>query len=124
MLHTRVESGETPVIFLKGDVDLDSAETLRWVVGDVTRGVTEVILDFADVTFIDSSGTGLVVRMTLDLQSRGIKLRLRNISPPVADVFAMLKVRQLVGDDAFVDPPGDDQPPTVQGDATAPPRAG
>lgn len=105
MLHTRIETGEKPVIYLKGDVDLDSAETFRWVVGDVTRGVTETFLDFAEVTFIDSSGAGLVVRMTLDLQSRGIKLRLRNISAPVAEVFATLKVRQLVGDDAFVDPP-------------------
>ena len=108
MLHTRVEPGDEPVIYLKGDIDLDSAETFRWVIGDVTRGVTEVIIDFSEVTFIDSSGTGLIVRMTLDLQSRGVKLRLRNISPPVADVFAMLKVRQLIGDDAFVDLPADE----------------
>jgi len=107
MLHTRVEPGDKPIIYLKGDIDLDSAETFRWVVGDITRGVTEVIVDFAEVTFIDSSGTGLVVRMTLDLRSRGIKLSLCNISPPVADVFAMLKVRQLIGDEAFVDPPAD-----------------
>lgn len=105
MLHTTVEQGDVPVIFLKGEVDLDSAETFRWVIGDVTRGAKEVVVDFAEVTFIDSSGTGLVVRTTLDLASRGTKLRLRNISAPVADVFGMLKVRQLIGDDAFVDPP-------------------
>jgi anti-sigma B factor antagonist len=107
MLHTRVEPGDTPVIYLKGDIDLDSSETFRFVIGDVTHGATEVVVDFAEVTFIDSSGTGLIVRLTLDLQSRGIKLRLRNISAPVADVFAMLKVRQLIGDDAFVEPPAD-----------------
>ena len=105
MLHTRVEQGDVPVIYLKGDVDLDSAETFRWVVGDVTRSAAKVIVDFDEVTFIDSSGTGLVVRTTLDLASRGIKLRLRNISAPVADVFAMLKVRQLIGDEAFLDAP-------------------
>jgi anti-sigma B factor antagonist len=108
MLHTTVEQGDVPVIYLKGDVDLDSAETFRWVVGDVTRSAKEVIVDFAEVTFIDSSGTGLVVRTTLDLASRGTKLRLRNISAPVADVFTMLKVRQLIGDDAFTDPPAGD----------------
>jgi len=109
MLHTTVEEGETPVIHLEGEIDLDSAETFRWVIGDVTRKAREVILDFAEVTFIDSSGTGLLVRTTLDLRAHGTALRLRRISAPVADVFTMLKVRQLIGDEAFIDAPPADE---------------
>lgn len=103
MLHTQVENGEVPVISLKGEVDLDSADTFRWVVADVAKGVAEVIIDFAGVSFIDSSGTGLLVRTCLDQRAQGTRLRLRNIPPVVDDVFAMLKVRTLVGDDAFVE---------------------
>jgi anti-anti-sigma factor len=102
MLHTRVEPGEVPVIFLEGEIDLDSAETLRWVIGDTVKGVSAAVVDLAGVTFIDSSGTGLIVRLCLDLKSQGVMLRLRNVPPVVEDVFSMLKVRSLVGDEAFV----------------------
>jgi len=103
MLHTQVENGEVPVIFLKGEVDLDSAETFRWVVADVGKGVAEVIIDFAGVSFIDSSGTGIFVRLSLDLKSQGTPLVARNLSPAVKGVFDMLRVRELVGDDVFPD---------------------
>ena len=102
MLHTRVEQDEVPIIFLSGEVDLDSAETFSWVVGETVKGVAEAIVDFAGVSFIDSSGTGLLVRLCLDLKAQGVLLRLRNIPPVVDDVFYMLKVRTLVGDEAFV----------------------
>ena len=103
MLHTRVETGDTPVIHLEGEIDLDSVETFRWAVTDALRGATEAILDFSRVSFIDSSGTGLLVRFCLDYKAQGVQLRLRSIPPVVDDVFGMLKVRALVGDEAFLD---------------------
>jgi anti-anti-sigma factor len=103
MLHTRIEPGDVPIIHLEGEIDLDSVETFRWVVSDAIRDTTEAIVDFAGVTFIDSSGTGLLVRFCLDYKARGVQLRLRNIPPVVDDVFSMLKVRALVGDEAFLD---------------------
>ena len=103
MLHTRVETGEIPVIYLEGEIDLDSVETFRWVISDAMRSASQVVVDFSGVTFIDSSGTGLLVRFCLDYKAQGVQLRLRNIPPVVDDVFTMLKVRTLVGDDAFVE---------------------
>ena len=103
MLHKRVETGEIPVIYLEGEIDLDSVETFRWVVSDAMRGVSQVVVDFTGVTFIDSSGTGLLVRFCLDYKAQGVQLQLRNIPPVVDDVFTMLKVRTLVGDEAFLD---------------------
>ena len=103
MLHTRVETGDIPVIYLEGEIDLDSVETFRWVVSDAMRGVSQVVVDFTGVTFIDSSGTGLLVRFCLDYKAQGVQLQLRNIPPVVDDVFTMLKVRTLVGDEAVLD---------------------
>ena len=103
MLHTRIEPGEIPVIHLEGEIDLDSVETFRWVISDAIRGASEAVVDFTGVTFIDSSGTGLLVRFCLDYKAQGVQLRLRNLPPVVDDVFSMLKVRALVGDDAFLD---------------------
>ena len=43
------------------------------------------------------------MRFCLDYKAQGVQLRLRNIPPVVDDVFSMLKVRALVGDEAFLD---------------------
>jgi anti-anti-sigma factor len=82
-------------------MDLDCAETLRWAVGDAAMGTDHVVLDFSGVRFIDSSGTGIFVRLCLDMQQRGIRLRVRNLSPTVGQVFDMLRVRELVGEEVF-----------------------
>ena len=73
MLHTNVDRQNVPTVYLAGEMDLDCAETLRATVErGGARGPTEVVLDFAGVEFIDSSGTGIFVRLCLDLQAQGV----------------------------------------------------
>jgi anti-anti-sigma factor len=103
MLRTSIDRGVVTTVLLAGEMDLDCADTLRDVVNDALKGTEMVVLDFANVAFIDSSGTGIFVRLCLDLQSVGKKLRTRNLSPAVKGVFDMLRVRDLVGDDVFLD---------------------
>lgn len=101
MLHTIIEKDSEPVVYLQGEMDLDCAETLRWAVQEAA-GPAGVTLDFGGVRFVDSSGTGIFVRLCLDMQQRRVPLRIRNLTPAVTQVFDMLRVRQLVGEDLFV----------------------
>ena len=101
MLRTSIEQGPAPTIYLAGEMDLDCAETLREAVTEAAQGAQMVSLDFAKVEFIDSSGTGIFVRLCLDLKSQGTPLVARNLSPAVRGVFDMLRVQDLVGDDVF-----------------------
>jgi len=103
MLHTTVDKEPEPTVHLQGEMDLDCAETLRWAVGEATATADHVTLDFGGVKFIDSSGTGIFVRLCLDLQQRGVKLRVHDLTPAVAQVFDMLRVRELVGEEVFAD---------------------
>jgi anti-anti-sigma factor len=103
MLLTTVDKEPEPTVHLQGEMDLDCADTLRLAVGDAAVGAQQVNLDFAGVKFIDSSGTGIFVRLCLDMQQQGIRLRVHNLNPPVAQVFNMLRVRELVGEEVFVD---------------------
>lgn len=100
MLTVRLDAAES-VLFLEGEMDLDCADDLRDAVRDLGSRSSELALDFSGVTFIDSSGTGIFVRLCLDQQAEGVALRARNLSPAVAAVFDMLKVRVLVGDEVF-----------------------
>jgi anti-anti-sigma factor len=103
MLHTTVEKEPQATVHLQGEMDLDCAETLRWAVGDAAAASNDVTLDFGGVKFIDSSGTGIFVRLCLDMQAKGVKLHVRDLTPAVAQVFDMLRVRELVGEEVFAD---------------------
>jgi anti-anti-sigma factor len=101
MLRTTIAQGPAPTVFLAGEMDLDCADTLRDAVAEAARGAQTVVLDFAGVEFIDSSGTGIFVRLCLDMKSQGTPLLARNLSPAVRGVFEMLRVPELVGEDVF-----------------------
>jgi anti-anti-sigma factor len=103
MLRTTIAQGPAPTIFLAGDMDLDCADSLREAVAEAARGAEMVVLDFRSVEFIDSSGTGVFVRLCLDMKSQGVPLVARNLSPAARGVFEMLRVRDLVGEEVFPD---------------------
>ena len=101
MLRTSIAQGPAPTVFLAGEMDLDCADGLREAVAEAARGAGTVVLDFADVTFIDSSGTGIFVRLCLDMSSQRTPIVARRLSPAVRGVFDMLRVRELVGEEVF-----------------------
>ena len=103
MLRTTIAQGPAPTVFLAGEMDLDCADGLREAVAEAARGAQVVVLDFAGVSFIDSSGTGIFVRLCLDMSNQGTPIVARSLSPAVKGVFDMLRVRELVGDEVFPD---------------------
>lgn len=103
MLQMTTAPGPAPTIYLAGEMDLDCADALREAVADAARGAEVVVLDFERVEFIDSSGTGIFVRLCLDMKGQGKLLVARSLPPTVRGVFEMLRVRDLVGDEAFPD---------------------
>jgi anti-sigma B factor antagonist len=103
MLQTTTAPGPAPTIYLVGEMDLDCADLLREAVADAARGAEMVVLDFDRVGFIDSSGTGIFVRICLDMKSQGTPLLARRLSPAVRGIFDMLRVRDLVGEEVFCD---------------------
>ena len=103
MLRTSIAQGPAPTVYLAGEMDLDCADALREAVNQAATGAQMVALDFTNVEFIDSSGTGIFVRLCLDLKSQGMPIVARNLSPAVRGVFDMLRVRELVGEEVFPD---------------------
>ena len=101
MLQTTIDWEPEPTVHLLGEMDLDCAETLRRAVNEAAVDAERVFLDFSGVSFIDSSGTGSFVRLCLDMQQRGVELRVLNLTPPVSQVFDMLRVSELVGEEVF-----------------------
>jgi anti-anti-sigma factor len=65
------EWGDTPVIRAEGEVDLGTVDVFRKAVSEVVRSKPEkVIFDLRDLTYIDSSGLGVLVATRKQLGSK------------------------------------------------------
>jgi len=81
--------GPLATLTLTGEIDLASAHLLVDTIDDVIeRGATTVMLDFAGVTFINSTGLGAMVAATKRLRADGGDLVLRNFRGIPASALA------------------------------------
>jgi anti-sigma B factor antagonist len=83
------------VVRVAGEIDLASSPSL-----DVClRGLDGVVIvDLADVTFIDSSGLGVLIRHWKRLRSRSLDLRVRAPQDNVRRVFEVTGLDDLLVD--------------------------
>lgn len=93
-LDVRRDGGTLRVV-LHGAVDLQVREQdapALWVELD-EPGVRAVALDAADVSFLDSSGLSVVVRLVRDAAERGVPVHVEALSRPVAELLDQTGVR-------------------------------
>lgn len=82
------------LIHVSGDVDADGSSCITGAVADLVASgsVPRVVLDLADVTFIDSSGLAALIHAKRAVSAAGASLVLRSV-PEV--VLKPLRITQL-----------------------------
>jgi anti-sigma B factor antagonist len=71
----RVEDGVAHLA-LVGDVDLATAQSVRGAVGEaLDDGVDEIVVDLGGVSFLDSTGLGVLLHAARDAERRRAKWR-------------------------------------------------
>ena len=94
-IHT-VALHDRTVVRLEGELDAYSAPALVACFDDlVARGVTDVVVDLGRVTFIDSTGLGVLVSAWNSAAERGGTVELVASDPRVVRVLAMTSLDQL-----------------------------
>ena len=87
-------AGEVPVAYLSGEIDHHTAQTLRQRIDETTlRQLPRVlVLDFGGVSFMDSSGVGLILgrqRRMMQLEGKLV------VQHPPAAVERMLQLARV-----------------------------
>jgi anti-sigma B factor antagonist len=97
------EVGDVFVLHLQGPITLGQAtQTLRQLIQDtVDSGRAKILLNMAEVYYIDSSGLGELVAACTSAQRRGVKIKLMKLAPRVQDVMQLTKLYQVI--DVFPD---------------------
>jgi anti-anti-sigma factor len=108
---SRSRTGHVVVISLAGEFDVANVEEVQANAQHAVAadGVTHVIVDLAEVTFLGSTGLGALIRLRTDAAHASISLVLRNVPAPVQRLLALtgldtvfdLMVDEVVGEVPF-----------------------
>jgi anti-sigma B factor antagonist len=89
---------KTVVVAPVGDLDLATAPALREMLIElVASGMVRVVVDLADVTFIDSSGLGILVGAAKRLEAANGRLAIRNPRPQAQQVLELTGLDEVLG---------------------------
>lgn len=99
ILHEELQSK----VSLDGDLDIDVTEIMEEEIAPKLINSNDVEIDFEKVSFVDSSGIGLLITLVTDLQQQGKNVFIKNLSSDVKQVFSLLQLPEILGHDVFVD---------------------
>lgn len=89
--------GDDLVVYVKGDIDIGNADGLPAALLAATSGTdTSVLIDIAEVTFLDSSGLRAILICEATLSREGITLKVRNATEQSRRVFEISGLRHLL----------------------------
>ena len=93
LLYQRTADGQA-MVNVRGELDIATRRPVfDTLVAMVADGVTDLVIDAAGLTFLDSSGLGLL----LEVRRMGVSLTLRNPSPWVRRVLDLVMIDGLIG---------------------------
>lgn len=82
------------VLALSGQLDLFNAKELREAAEKLqAAGVERLVIDFAEVSYIDSSGVGALLYLYSLARGGSLELRYVNVTGPVAHVIELTKLQ-------------------------------
>jgi anti-sigma B factor antagonist len=87
---TRADHGERVVMHLGGEIDVYTAPLVREKLDEqILSGRTDLVIDLSKVSFLDSTGLGVLVGRLKLTRSRGGHLRLAGADDRVLKVFSI-----------------------------------
>ena len=88
----------TAVVRVSGDVDLASSPTMQAAIADACRrpGTAEVVVDLADVPFLDSSGISALLQGRREALGRDLAYHVVGANPMIRSVLELTGVWPLL----------------------------
>ena len=84
------------ILKIKGDVDLYSSPQVRkQILALANKKHANILVDFLEVTYMDSSGVATLVEALQLTNKNGGKLRLFNLGQPIKDVFELSRLDRV-----------------------------
>jgi len=89
--------------YLRGELEAANAPAVQASLNDAAAFDTDLVVDCADLTFIDSSGIAVLVRTQQMLAARGRRLRIVNARASTERLFQVTGLTELLHPDTRTD---------------------
>jgi anti-anti-sigma factor len=94
---TRREREGVAVLALHGDVNASAEVALQSAYADATSGDPgAVVLDFADVEYINSTGIALIVGLLAQARARDVEVRATGLSDHYREIFEITRLADFM----------------------------
>ena len=93
-----ITSGKCLTVFLEGDIDHHNARSVRGRIDTkiYIQRPDELVLDLSRVSFMDSSGLGLILGRYTKAVELGIKFKVQNPTPQIKRILDLAGTERLV----------------------------
>lgn len=96
MIATEEEVGQTLVVQIAGTaLDAETSKSFRKQIKDKLQGRKQVVLDLSELTFVDSSGLGVLIACLRQVSAAGGDLKLCGLSSQVRALFELVRMHRL-----------------------------
>jgi|SRR5271154_3884251 len=100
--HYEIEKSEDPTtgrvttIKLQGKLNGEGAVQIKELVKPIIASGGRIVMDFADLSYLDSAGLGILVSLKISAIHQGYcTLELVNLSPRVRDLLSLTNLLEL-----------------------------
>ena len=94
-----LRTGKALIVRLAGEFDLHAAHPFKEAVADALAldpGLTHLVIQMQQVTFMDSSGVGAILARYRDVKARGGVLAVVGLQPAVRKVFDLSGMGRVI----------------------------
>ena len=90
--------GDTATVFLEGELDHSAAFSVKRSLDEIIadRKIKHLILDMKNLTFMDSSGLGVIMGRYKQLAIRNGQMAVKNVSASIDRVFKVSGIYSIV----------------------------
>lgn len=93
---TLAEEGDATVANLHGDLDVVGSPRVREELTNIVEeGVTNLVVDFSGVEFVDSTGLGALLNVLKSVNARGGTMLIRNTNAKTRRLLMMSSLDQV-----------------------------
>ncbi|MDD2718022.1 MAG: STAS domain-containing protein [Candidatus Wallbacteria bacterium] len=92
-----IEKGNYIICYLNGRIVYETENLLKQAVEEILHQKMKknIIMNFRDLTYINSSGIGLLVKILREVNGAGGELRLCSLQPAILEVFKITNLNQV-----------------------------
>ena len=96
MTYKIEENGNSRIIHLTGEIDMDVADKARQLILPLIEAGHEVHLNLSKVEYMDSSGISVLIESHQKALEKNTKVIIKDVSKSVLKVIMMAKLEQIL----------------------------